>query len=109
MKSKAKIYYWIDVIIGIAFVLSVLSGLVLLLGPSGGHQGGRNAAYGSTILLLGHHAWTALHTWSSIAMAAGVFGHLGLHWKWIMRMTKKYFASRKKNSGASVLYPNPTT
>lgn len=105
MKSRAHVNYWIFVVIGIAFVLSTLSGLVLYLGPAGGYQGGRNAGYGQTVLLLGHHTWSELHTWSSIAMAVGVLGHLILHWKWIARMTRKLFRVRKKHDEIVIAYP----
>ena len=108
VKSKAKINYWIDVIIGIAFILSIISGLVLYLGPSGGYQGGRNAGYGRTVLLLGHHTWSELHTWSSIAMAAGVFGHLLLHWNWIVCMTKKGFRRTGRDKTLKAACPNTT-
>lgn len=107
-KSKAQINYWIDEIIGIAFFLSVLSGLILFLGPSEGYQGGRNSGYGRTVLLLGHHTWGALHTWSSIAMAAGVFGHLILHWNWIVCMTKKRFRRKRERRTIAAACPNPT-
>jgi len=100
MKSKAQINYWIDIIIGIAFFLSIISGLVLLLAPSGGYQGGRNPVYGRTVLLFGHHTWSELHTWSSIAMAAGVLGHLILHWNWILCMTKKLIRGKRKITAA---------
>ncbi len=106
MKSKARINYWIDVIIGITFLLSVVSGLVLLFAPSGGFQGGRNAAYGKTVLLLSHHTWNQLHTWSSIAMAAGALGHLILHWNWIVCMTKRYFGKNLKVRKSLAPCPN---
>ena len=108
VKSKAKINYWIDVIIGIAFILSMVSGLVLYLGPSGGYQGGRNPAYGTTVLFLDHHAWSQLHTWSSIAMAGGVLVHLILHWNWIMCMTKKLFGRKQERRTKVRACPNPT-
>lgn len=95
MISKSKINYWIDVVTGLAFILSVVSGIVLLFVPSGGFQGGRNSSYGREVLLLGHSTWSGLHTWSSIIMAAGVFGHLILHWNWIVCMTRKYFGKRR--------------
>lgn len=108
MKSKAQINYWIDVVIAVAFVLSLVSGLILFLGPSGGYQGGRNPAYGQTILLLDHHAWNQLHTWSSIAMAGGVFAHLVLHWRWIICMTKKLFKRNRVSSVHAESCPNPS-
>jgi len=108
VKSRAKVNYWVDVIIGIAFVLSIVSGLVLYAGPSGGYQGGRNPGYGATVLFLDHHAWSQLHTWSSIAMAAGALAHLVLHWNWIVCMTKKLFGRKPKSVEKLAACPNPT-
>jgi hypothetical protein len=106
MKNKAKTNYWIDIVIAIAFLLSIVSGMVLYLGPSGGYQGGRNPAHGATVLFLDHHAWSELHTWSSIAMAAGVLAHLILHWTWLICMTKKLF--QRKRTIKTAACPNPT-
>ena len=86
--SKAKLNYWIDVVIGLAFVLSALSGMVLFFAPSG-YQGGRNPYYQQDVLFLSTHTWDTLHTWGSLAMIAGVGAHLALHWNWILCMTRK--------------------
>ena len=88
MSIKGKINYWVDVAIGLAFVFSALSGLVLLFAPSG-YQGGRNPYYDQTVLLLSTHAWNTVHTWASIAMISGVGAHLVLHWNWIMCMSRR--------------------
>ena len=110
MKHKATAYYWIDVIIGIAFLFSAVSGLVLFFAPSGGFQGGRNPHYEQTVLLLGHHTWGVVHDWSSIVMIVGVVGHLALHWGWLSRMTRRYLkkALRRNNpakgdAGANII------
>ena len=101
MISKAKINFWTDVVIGLAFVIAAVSGIVLLFAPSGGYQGGRNVHYEQTILLLGHHTWDTLHTWGSIAMIAGVFVHLVLHWKWMVCMTKRLIGRPKKSTSSA--------
>lgn len=80
--KKAKLNYWIDVSIGISFVLSAVSGLVFLLPV--------NAASDlNAVLGVNYSLWDQLHTWGSLAMIAGVLAHLVLHWKWIVTMTKK--------------------
>ena len=80
--SRARANYWVDVVIGIAFVASAISGLVFLLPgePS------------SSVLGISYPAWNGLHTWSSLVMIAGVGAHLALHWKWMVSMTKQVFA-----------------
>ena len=95
MSSKAKTRLAIDSVIAVAFALSALSGIVMLLVPAG-YQGGRNLDYGREILWLGHHQWSDLHTWSSLVMIAGVLVHLVLHWKWIVCMFKKSLAFEQK-------------
>ena len=88
MKYKARMHYWINVMIAIGFVLAAVSGLVLYLVPSGGYQGGRNPYYGREVMFLGHEAWKVLHTWSSFVMTGGVLLHIALHWKWMVNMTR---------------------
>jgi uncharacterized membrane protein YedE/YeeE len=50
-------------LIGVAFILAVVSGLMLLWRPG--------------------HAWGLLHELSSATLILGVIVHLLLHWKWI--------------------------
>ena len=54
MSKKAKLNYAVDVVIGLAFILSALSGLVLFFAPSG-YQGGRNLYYLQSVLFLSTH------------------------------------------------------
>jgi hypothetical protein len=79
--NRAKLNYWLDAAIGVAFLLSAISGLVFLL-PVG-------LSSGSGILGLSYQAWDNLHTWSSLAMITGVLVHLVLHWRWIISMTRR--------------------
>ena len=88
VSTKGKLNYATDVIIGLAFILSALSGMVLFFVPSG-FQGGRNFYYLQPVLGLNTHTWGELHTWGSIAMVVGVGAHLILHWRWMVCMTKK--------------------
>lgn len=94
MSKKAKLNYAVDVVIGLAFILSALSGLVLFFAPSG-YQGGRNPYYLQPVLFLNTQTWDVLHTWSSIAMISGVGAHLVLHWNWMVCMTQKLLAGPK--------------
>ena len=82
--NRTKLNYWLDAAVGVAFLLSAISGLVFLL-PAG-------SGSGSGILGLSYQAWNLLHTWSSLAMIAGVLVHLVLHWRWIASMTRRVLA-----------------
>ena len=100
MKQKLKrghVNYIIDIIIGAAFLLSILSGIFLLLLPSGeGFRGGRNQGFTSTVLGMDRWLIKDIHNVSSIAMALGVLGHFILHWNWIVCMTRNLFKTGKR-------------
>ncbi|MCU0519359.1 MAG: DUF4405 domain-containing protein [Anaerolineae bacterium] len=85
--AKPRVNYWVDVLIGVAFLLSAVSGLVFLLPVGSGS---------TSILGLAYEMWDALHLWGSLAMIAGVLTHLVLHSKWIVAMTQKTFGLDKR-------------
>jgi hypothetical protein len=102
--SKAKLNYIVDVIIGLGFILASLSGLISFFAPSG-YQGGRNPYYQQPVLFLTTHTWNVLHTWSSMAMIAGVGAHLVLHWEWMVCMTRKMFVTRRPGKEKAATCP----
>jgi len=77
--KKATMNYWVDLAIGASFVFSAISGLVFLL------PGDLSAG----ILGISYQSWNTVHTWSSLAMIAGVGAHLALHWKWMVATTRR--------------------
>jgi hypothetical protein len=90
--SQAKVNFWVDLLIAVAFVAAGVSGVVLLvMGSGGGYRGGRGTAGIREVLFLGRNAWRDLHDWSGIAMMAGVLGHLVLHARWIGCMARNLF------------------
>jgi cytochrome b subunit of formate dehydrogenase len=86
--NRAKINYYVNLIIGISFILAAFSGLLLLFAGSGGYQGGRNPRFAEEILGASRLLWKDLHNWAGIAMIGGVFLHVVLHWKWMVCMTR---------------------
>ncbi|UCF98860.1 MAG: DUF4405 domain-containing protein [Spirochaetaceae bacterium] len=99
--NKARINYYVDIIIAISFVLVAVSGMILFFaGSGGGYQGGRNPRYAQEILGVSRQMWKNLHDWGGIVMLGGVFLHLVLHWKWIVCMTRNLFKGRgERNTG----------
>ena len=113
MPRRTTINFWIDIIIFIGFLGAAVSGLVLLFAPhGGGYQGGRNPAFDQSILLLTRTTWNDLHTWTSLAMTAGVGLHLALHWRWITSMARRLvqdtFGTSKKTVPQDNSVPNPS-
>jgi len=90
--KRAKLNYWIDVLMGVAFVISAMSGLVFLL-PVGFLSVDVTRTLG-----VSNSLWDTLHLWGSLAMIAGVGGHLLLHTKWIVAMTRKQLMPGKRGA-----------
>jgi len=100
--NKAKLNYLLDAVIGLAFLLSGVTGIAFLLMGSGGYQGGRNPGFATALLGLSRATWSDLHTWASLVMIVGVVVHLVLHWKWIVRLTKKMMPSLPRRANGQV-------
>ena len=98
--NKARINYYVDIIIAISFLLVALSGIILFFAGSGGYQGGRNPRHAQEVLGISRLLWKDLHDWGGIVMMGGVLLHLVLHWKWIVCMTRNLF---KRRAGTNTL------
>lgn len=87
--NKTLLNYWLDVVIGLAFIGAAVTGIAFLFMGSGGYQGGRNATYAAAFLGLSRETWKDLHTLTSLVMTAGVGIHLVFHFNWIVCVTKR--------------------
>ena len=87
--SKARLNYVLDVVIGVAFLLSALTGMAFLLMGEGGYQGGRNPQFQTDLLGISRATWSDLHALGGLVMITGVVLHLALHWKWILCVTRR--------------------
>ncbi|MFC2015636.1 DUF4405 domain-containing protein [Chloroflexota bacterium] len=94
MSRETRQNWLIDAAVFVGGVLAALSGIYFLFLPSGGYQGGRNPAYGITILF-GRHTWSDVHLWSGIAMIAAIAIHFAIHWQWVKRMTRRAIRAMK--------------
>lgn len=89
--SKTRTNYIVDIIILIAFLITGVSGIVLLLIP-----GGRGLSQ-YVVLGIPRAGWVELHDWAGIGAMIGVFLHLALHWRWLVCVTSGMF--RRPPSG----------
>ena len=91
--NKAKRNYYVDVVIGAAFLVTAISALAFLV-PLNWID--FSASTTPTVLGVNYGVWQLLHKWGGIAMLAGVVLHLVLHWKWIVTMTKEALPTGKQ-------------
>jgi len=84
--NKAKINYWIDVGLGISFIISFVTGIFKFPGLT--------QYFRSVYRIISAIYMAKIHDWSGLIMGLLVLAHLILHWRWLVAMTKNIF---KKN------------
>jgi hypothetical protein len=101
ISNTTRMNWLIDASVFLGAVAAALTGIYFLFLPSGGYQGGRNPAYGITILF-SRHTWDDVHMWGGLLMIAAVAVHLVTHWGWAKMMTKRVVnAMRSRGSKLS--------
>jgi len=91
--NKAKRNYYVDTVIGIAFLFAGISALVFLIPTDWINF---TVSTTPTVLRVNFGVWQSLHKWAGIAMMLGVVLHQLLHWKWIVAMTEKIVPQPKR-------------
>jgi hypothetical protein len=77
----------INLVIGLAFLATAISGVYLLF-VTGGKHGLPDPMY-----LFSRTTWDLIHTWAAILMILAAVLHFAIHWKWVTKVTKKIFRS----------------
>lgn len=88
MSRQTRQNWLIDATVFAGALLAGLTGIYFLYLPSGGYEGGRNPAYGLSILF-GRETWSDLHTWGGVLMIAAVVIHFAIHWEWVKMMSRR--------------------
>jgi uncharacterized membrane protein len=88
--KKALQNYILAVLLFLTSFTVTFSGFVLWMAfphIGGGSRGIDNRAFWG----LNNGVWTDIHDWVGVALIVVAILHIILHWKWIARMTKRYF------------------
>jgi preprotein translocase subunit SecY len=99
MSMQTRANWLIDAAVFFGGIVAALSGVYFLFLPSGGYQGGRNPAYGITILFE-RHSWSDLHTWGGVIMIAAIAVHFVIHWQWVKMMGRR-MVNAMRSGGAT--------
>lgn len=92
MSRGAKTNLAVDGVIAVCFILTAVSGLYFLFGPSGGYQGGRNPNWDVTFIF-SRTTWDVIHTWAGTILIIAAVVHFAIHWLWVKKVTAKFFKS----------------
>lgn len=80
----------LNLVVGIGFILTALSGIYLLFVP-----GGRNVI--DPMIIFSRTTWDVIHTWAGVVFMDAIVLHFIIHWRWIVNVTKKMFSKRRSS------------
>ncbi|MBN2503513.1 MAG: DUF4405 domain-containing protein [Anaerolineales bacterium] len=83
MNPYGRFNLWLNVTVGVSFLLTALSGLYFLFVP-----GRVNLTW-----LFTRHTWDLIHTWSGIVLILAAVLHFAIHWRWVVKVTGKVVRS----------------
>ena len=89
LNANARFNILLDVIAALSFFVVAISGVVLLVLPSG------RSFEVIDGFLLSKTTWDIIHTWSGVVMLISAILHLYIHWKWITKVTGRVIGNKK--------------
>lgn len=89
LSKFGRINVGINFMIGLTGIITATSGVYFLLDLDTGQvtQG---------LLLFNRTTWDLIHTWAGVLMILSALLHFAIHWKWVTKVTKRYFSNEKK-------------
>jgi hypothetical protein len=92
MSLGAKFNLVVDALLASSFFTTAVSGVYLLLAPLRALRGGTNLVLDSGAGL-GDATWDLIHTWAGVVMIVTAVIHFAIHWRWITKVTRRFFLS----------------
>lgn len=87
LNKHSQFNLFINILIGASGLICGLSGLYFLFLPV------------TPTWIFTPLVWDLIHTWSGVVMTAVGILHFGIHWKWVVKVLRKY--------GKALISPNP--
>lgn len=75
----------LNLVVGISFILTAISGVYLLFVP-----GGRNEI--DPAILFTRTTWDLIHTWAGVIFIDAAVIHFVIHWRWVANVARKIFS-----------------
>ena len=86
MMKKTARNYWLDITMGILGLLLAISSFMLWVVFPRGYYAARTL-------------WVTVHKWGGLTLSVAAVVHLILHWKWLVRQTRRLFTRDAKKPG----------
>jgi Domain of unknown function (DUF4405) len=82
MNSRGRWNLILNIIVGVSFIFTAISGIYFLFVPSGGRAV-------DAMILFNRTTWDLIHTWFAIVLITTAVIHFVIHWKWVTKVTGK--------------------
>ncbi|MEA3342655.1 MAG: DUF4405 domain-containing protein [archaeon] len=92
--NKAKMNYFVDILMGFSFLITAVTGLILFFFLPGGVSHGRYQLF----MEITKGTWLTVHNWAGIVIIILVIIHFILHWNWMVDMTKNLFKKESRST-----------
>jgi len=89
LNPRSRLNLILNLVVAVSFFLSAISGVYFLAFPN---QHNAN----SPLILFTRTGWDLLHTWASVGFLMTAVVHIAIHWKWITKVTRRYFSKEKR-------------
>ena len=90
MNGMGRFNVAVDALIGLSFLLAAISGVYFLYYPD-------NHAATDPMILFSRGIWDLVHNWSGVVMTLAAVTHFAIHWKWVVKVTRRYLQAKKRN------------
>lgn len=102
LSRGGRINVLVNMLIGLSFLLTAVTGIYFLFVPAGGFQGGAIPGWDPGFLM-SRTTWDVVHTWSGVTLILAALAHFIIHWGWIAKVSTRMFtlptAKRKTTPG----------
>lgn len=102
MNAAGRFNLVINALVAFGFFFAAISGVYFLV-----YLGGRSAV--DPNILFSRLTWDMIHTWSGVIMIAAAVLHFIIHWKWVIKVTRKTLAPSREPKNPLPQTGNATT
>ena len=100
LSKFGKINVLINATIALTGLLTAISGVYFLFDVSNTHAV-------TPLFLFTRTTWDLIHTWAGVFMIISGVLHFAIHWKWVTKVTARYFSVEKKQSKQTISTEKP--
>lgn len=95
LSKFGKVNVWINFMIALTGLLTAISGVYFLFDVSNSHAA-------QPLFLFTRTTWDLIHTWAGVLMIISAILHFAIHWKWVTKVTTRYFNTEKKQTNQPI-------